>query len=138
LPDLNGDTVSLEEYRGRKLLLVFTDPNCGPCDRIAPELAQLYRQNGQNGLALVMIGRGDVGENRKKAEQNGFNFPVVVQKNWELSKRYGIFATPVAFLINEDGVIARDVAIGADSILDLAEHNRQVMNHSSAEASLSF
>ncbi len=68
-----------------------------------------------------MVGRGDAGENRKKARENEFDFPVVLQKKWELSKQYGIFATPVAFLINEEGVIARDVATGADSILELAE-----------------
>jgi len=122
LLDLNGRTVSLADYRGRKLLLVFTDPHCEPCDKIAPELAHLHGQHQANGLALVIIGRGDAEENRKKAELNGFDFPVVLQMKWELSKQYGIFATPVAFLINEEGVIARDVAIGADAILELA-HN---------------
>ena len=120
LPDLSGHEVSLDDYRGRNLLLVFTDPHCGPCDQIAPELARLHRQHKENGLALLMVGRGDAEENRKKAEQNGFEFPVVLQKRWELSKQYGIFATPVAFLINEDGVIAREVATGADAILELA------------------
>jgi len=127
LPDLSGRTVSLEDYRGRKVLLVFTDPHCGPCDQIAPELARLHRQHQENGLALVMVGRGDAEENRKKARQNGFEFPVVLQKKWELSKQYGIFATPVAFLINEEGVIARDVATGADAILELAQ--RGLGNH---------
>jgi hypothetical protein len=70
-----------------------------------------------------MVGRGDVEENRLKAEQNGFEFPVLLQRKWELSKRYGIFATPVAFLIGEDGVIARDVAEGGDEILKLAKHD---------------
>jgi peroxiredoxin len=123
LPDLNGHVISPEEYRGRKLLLVFTDPHCQPCDEIAPELARLHRQHQANGLALMMVGRGDTEENRKKAEQNGFDFPVVLQKKWELSKQYGIFATPVAFLINEEGVIERDVAAGADAILELIHHD---------------
>jgi len=138
LPDLSGRTVSLEDYRGRKLLLVFTDPHCGPCDQIAPELARLHRQHQANGLALVMVGRGDADENRKKARKNEFDFPVVLQKNWELSKQYGIFATPVAFLIDEAGVISCDVAIGADSILELAKGNLRVMDHSSVGTSLSF
>ena len=120
LPDLSGRTVSLEEYRGRKLLLVFTDPHCGPCDQIASELARLHREHQANVLQVLMVGRGEAEENRKEARQNGFDFPVVLQKKWELSKQYGIFATPVAFLINEEGIIARDVATGADAILELA------------------
>jgi peroxiredoxin len=128
LPDLSGRTVSLKDYRGRRLLLVFTDPHCGPCDRIAAGLARFHQQLQANGLALVMVGRGDAGENRKKAKQNRFDFPVVLQKQWELSKQYGIFATPVAFLISEEGIIAKDVAIGPDAILELAQ---RLLNHES-------
>ena len=72
------------------------------------------------GSALILVARGDVEENRRKADEHGFEFPVVVQDRWKLSKEYGIFAVPVAFLIDEDGVIARDVARGVDEILALA------------------
>jgi peroxiredoxin len=71
-------------------------------------------------LSVIMVGRGDAEANRRKAEEHGFRFPVVLQKTWELSREYGIFATPVGFLIDERGVIARDVAKGADAILQLA------------------
>jgi peroxiredoxin len=67
-----------------------------------------------------MVARGDPEENRCKAQEHGFEFPVVLQERWKLSKEYGIFATPVAFLIDEDGVIARNVAQGVDEILALA------------------
>jgi peroxiredoxin len=69
---------------------------------------------------VVLVGRGSEEENRNQAEKFGFEFPVVLQDKWKLSKEYGIFATPVAFLIAEDGVIARDVAVGKDAILALA------------------
>lgn len=120
LPDLGGRTVSLEDYRGRRVMLVFSDPNCGPCDALAPDLIRLEREHRDNNLAVVMVSRGDPKENRRKAKQHGFEFPVVVQQKWKLSKQYGIFATPVAFLIDEQGVIARDVAVGAGQILALA------------------
>ena len=44
----------------------------------------------------------------------------MLQQGWRLSKQYGIFATPVAFLIDEEGVIERDVARGPTAILELA------------------
>jgi len=120
LPDLQGRMVSLEEYRGRQVLLVFSDPHCRPCDELAPHLVRLHRNHSNNGLALILVGRGDPGENRRKAEQHGFQFPIVLQEKWKLSKEYGIFATPVAFLIREDGVIAKEVAVGTEAILALA------------------
>jgi hypothetical protein len=46
-------------------------------------------------------------------------FPVVLQPHWEISRRYAMFATPIAYLIGEAGVIAHDVAVGEDAILKL-------------------
>jgi hypothetical protein len=59
-------------------------------------------------------------ENREKAKRHGLNFPVVLQKKWEVSKLYAMFATPVAYLIDERGVVAAEVATGPEPILDLA------------------
>jgi len=120
LPDVNGRTVSLEQFRNRNVLLVFSDPQCGPCDALAPELARLHQKHAGNGLDFVMVGRGDPEQNKKKAIEHGIAFPVVMQEKWKLSKQYGIFATPVAFLIGKDGLIARNVATGRDEILALA------------------
>ena len=120
LPDIHGGTVSLDQFRGRKLLLVFSDPQCAPCDQLAPKLAELHRKHENNGLAVVMVGRGDPEQNKKKAAQHGIEFPVVLQEKWKLSRQYGIFATPVAFLVGKDGVIARNVATGPDEIMTLA------------------
>lgn len=120
LPDIHGRTTTLEEFRGRRVLLVFTDPHCGPCDLLAPELARLHKEHRDNGMAFVMVGRGDAEENRRKAAEHGFEFPVVLQDRWKLSKEYGIFATPVAFLVDEEGVITRNIGVGADEVLALA------------------
>ena len=120
LPEVRGGTVALEDYRGRRVLLVFTDPNCGPCEDLAPHLARLDREHRDDGPALILVARGDAEEARRKADHHGFAFPVVVQERWNLSREYGIFVVPVAFLIDEEGVIADDVARGVDEILALA------------------
>src|SRR5262249_8336347 len=39
LPDLDGRTVSLADFRGRRVLLVYWNPTCGFCDMIGPDLA---------------------------------------------------------------------------------------------------
>ena len=118
LPDLDGRQESLVAYRGRRVLLVFSDPRCGPCNDVAPELVRLHAHNPA--LQIVMVSRGELTENRTKAQEHGFPFPVVLQDGWKLSKAYGIFATPVAFLIDEEGTIAKPVAIGADAIVAIA------------------
>jgi peroxiredoxin len=121
LPDLTGRLASLDQYRGGRVLLVFSDPNCGPCDQLAPKLADLHRRHAGNGFSILMVGRGDAQENRRKATEHGLEFPVLLQDRWKLSKEYGTFATPVAFLIGKDGIIEQNVAEGAEKILALAE-----------------
>ncbi len=117
LPQLDGGELALAELRGQTVLLVFSDPECGPCQALAPQLEQLQRR--QPDLKLVMISRRDEDANRKKVAELGITFPVLLQKEWEISKLYGIFATPVAYLIDATGVIVHDVAKGADAILEL-------------------
>jgi peroxiredoxin len=125
LPDLQGRAVSLEEYRGRRLFLFFSDPQCGPCDELAPHLVRLHREFAQDGMGVIVIGRGSAEENRRKVEQHGFQFPVLLQdRKWKVSKEYGTLATPAAFLIGEDGVITKDAAVGKDAVLALALDGR--------------
>jgi peroxiredoxin len=120
LPGLDGSMHSLADYHGKEVLLVFSAPYCGPCDALAPELVQLHERR-PDGLDIVMISRGDVEENRRKADAFRYPFPVALQRSWEVSKEYGMFATPIGYLIGTDGVIEHDVAVGKDAILALVE-----------------
>jgi peroxiredoxin len=117
LPRLDGGELALEEFRGRRLLLVFSDPDCGPCAELAPALEQFHR--GGSGVQVLMISRRDPEANRQKVAELGLTFPVVLQRHWEISMLYGMFATPIAYLIDERGVLATDVAVGAQPIQDL-------------------
>lgn len=117
LPDVHGDEVALDDYRGRRVLLAFTDPDCGPCETILPELEALHDQGD---MAVLMISRGDPDANRRKVDEHGIGFPVLLQNHWEVSRRYGIFVTPVSFLIDEQGVTEAAVARGAEDVRAMA------------------
>jgi len=118
LPRLDGKVdLSLSELRGKRVLLVFSSPHCGPCNALAPELEKFHRDHP--GLEVLMISKGEPEENRAKVKEHGLTFPVVLQQNWEISRLYAMFATPIAYLIDEEGVIISDVAVGAEAILAL-------------------
>ncbi|HET6386316.1 MAG TPA: redoxin domain-containing protein [Armatimonadota bacterium] len=112
-----AETLSLESFRGQRLLLIFSDPNCGPCRELAVKLEQQWRENAS--AQILMISRGDPAVNGEKIAEQQLTFPVVLQRQWEISKLYGMFATSIAFLIDEHGVIIRDVAVGVDPFLQL-------------------
>jgi peroxiredoxin len=125
LPRLDGTELSLNEFRGQRVLLVFSDPNCGPCNQLAPQLEQLHRRTTD--LQVLMVSRGDLETNRAKVAEHGLTFPVVLQRQWETSREYGMFMTPIAYLIDEQGIIGADVMVGGDAILALATGKEQTM-----------
>jgi peroxiredoxin len=118
LPRLDGrGDLALSELRGRRVLLVFSSPHCGPCLTLAPHLEKFHCAHPE--LEVVMISKGEPKENLAKVKEHGLTFPIVLKQQWEISRRYALFATPIAYLIDEAGVIAHDVAVGADAILAL-------------------
>jgi peroxiredoxin len=125
LPRLDGTKLSLKDYRGHRILLVFSDPNCGPCNQLAPQLEQLHRR--VTDLKILMISRGDLEANRLKADEHELTFPIVLQQRWEISREYEIFATPVGYLIDEQGIIAADVAMGNAAIIALTTPKEELM-----------
>lgn len=130
LPRVGGGELSLDEYAGRRVLLVFSDPACGPCNTLAPELERKSRETA--GTPILMVSRGGEEANLRKIEEHGLTFPVVLQQHWEISRAYGKFATPIAYLIDEDGRIAAPAAVGVDPILKLwlsAGQGRSTWNH---------
>ena len=117
LPGLDGRQHSLADYHGRRVLLIFTDPECGPCNQLLGELIPLkYRPTYPE---VLIISRGDPSANMAKFLQRPMPFPVVLQKHWEISREYALFATPIGYLINEEGVISAPVASGPAAILNL-------------------
>ena len=118
LPRLDGGELALADYRGRRALLVFSDPGCGPCEQLAPHLERLHRERPD--LQVLMISRQDRETNRQKVAKLGLTFPVALQQNWEVSRLYAMFSTPMGYLIDEQGVLASDVAAGVEPVLALA------------------
>jgi len=122
LPALDGSDIALNSFRGRPVLLVFSDPDCPPCNELLPKLEQIHRKSED--LQVLVIGRGDLEANRDKVKKLGLTFPVVLQRSWEISRAYGMFSTPIGYLVDDDGVLVEDVAVGGNRILALAAQHR--------------
>jgi methylamine dehydrogenase accessory protein MauD len=102
LPGVSGAEISLHDFAGYKVLLVFTQTGCGPCSRIVTELNQLH-DAGE--VRVLAVNNGDLEGARKWAAEASIRFPVAAQERFSTSKSYEVFATPFAFLIDERGVV---------------------------------
>jgi len=115
LPALAGGTVSLADLlgRGQPVLLVFSDPGCGPCTAFAPELADWQRRlAGELTIAVVERWNGTL---HVGADEHGL-LDVLLQREREVSDAYRAYGTPSAVLISQDGRVASLVAGGATAI----------------------
>jgi methylamine dehydrogenase accessory protein MauD len=117
LPSANGKEISLQDFAGRKVLLVFTQSGCSPCKTIVPELNRLGPVE-----QVLVINNGDAESTRKWSAAVGARFPVLAQDKFSISKRYQVFATPFAFLIDEKGIIA------SKGIISNRQHIRYVLS----------
>ena len=136
LPLLDGrGNLSLQDFRERRLLIVFSSPHCEPCNKLAPQLEAFHR--GRPDVEVVLISKDDPSENLAKVKEHGLSFPVVLQQGWTTSRSYAIFATPAAYLI-EQGIIASDVVVGVEPILHLltsiVPHEMAAMRERSSKA----
>ena len=73
LPRLDGGDLALAAYHGRRVLLVFSNPGCGPCEQLAPHLERLHRERPN--LQVLMISRQDQETNPAEVWETGVNLP---------------------------------------------------------------
>ena len=119
IPDVNGGRLTLEGTldHGKPVLLLFTDPRCGPCNALLPDLGEWSRRFKAD-LTVAVVSAGNVDDNRAKASAHGLT-AVGVQEWPDVSTPYGVIATPTAVLVDADGVIRNPNANGRNEIRDL-------------------
>ena len=115
----SGESVTLTDLlaRGRRVLLVFFSPSCGPCVRIAPELARWQREFADT-LTVVVLSSGAPEAVLERARQHELR-DVLVDERGEVAKAYGSRGTPGAILIDPNGAVASAHASGDGEINDL-------------------
>ncbi len=107
LDQVSGGRLSLDDLRGKAVLLDFWDTWCPPCRRAMPHLQELS-QEYQDQLVVVGVALGQEGAAKVKSfiEQRGFTFPFVYG-NVEVFQKFGVQSLPTTLLLDKDGVIVK-------------------------------
>jgi peroxiredoxin len=119
LEGLYGETLTLDSLRssGRLVMLLFTDPGCGPCNALLPEIGRWQEEHSEK-LSIALISWGSVEENKAETSEHGLT-KVLLQKDWEVSEAYEVRGTPSALVVRPDSTIGSPVVGGAEAIRDL-------------------
>jgi hypothetical protein len=121
LPDASGGMSSFDGLVARQLpiVLVFSDPGCGPCSVLMPDVRR-WQEDLDDRVTVAVISGGSLADNLAKAEAYGLR-RVMVDQTHNVFHAFGVNATPTAILINRRGVIAAPTAAGVPAIVDLVE-----------------
>jgi methylamine dehydrogenase accessory protein MauD len=121
LPGLHGEHLTLGSLRaaGKPVLLLFTDPGCGPCSALLPRVARWQREHAGK-LTLALVSRGSAEDNRGPSDEHGVS-SVLLQRDREVAEAYEAPGTPAAVLVSPEGMVASGVAFGPDAVVGLME-----------------
>src|SRR5207245_1043041 len=84
VPLLEGGELTLAAHRGRRVLLVFWDPQFGPCLPLISRLEAIHRRS--SALTILTISRGSEQVHRDLVAELGLTFPIGLQRYWEVSR----------------------------------------------------
>ncbi len=86
-------------------LLVFLETDCPTCRLICPYLNKLVQKIGPENFNIIGISQDDEASTREFVAQTQVSFPVVVDRDLEVSRRYDPMAVPALFLIDSQGEV---------------------------------
>lgn len=113
--DVFNRQISSEDLHGKQTLVAFWSLTCGYCDKMLDDLREWDKTKGADEPNLLIMSDGEAEPHRKL----NFQSPVVLDKDREISIELGMSGTPSAVLINENGKIVSETAVGADNIWSL-------------------
>lgn len=111
LSDLNGETRSLEDFRGSTVLLHFWASWCEPCREEFPALKDLWKSLGGEDFVILAVAEDSAERIRPYVEEHGVEFPVLIDQYGGVMRAYGVSVIPVSVVIDRDGMI-RAVLVG--------------------------
>lgn len=107
---VDGEIVSLSDFSGRPLLVIFLCNHCPFVIHLRAALAEFAREYRERGLGIVGISSNDIGTHpqdgpelmKVEAEQAGYVFPYLYDETQGIAKAYHAACTPDFFLFDSD------------------------------------
>lgn len=113
---LDGRQIDQEYFRGRRTLAVFLSTTCSHCLSVADQLRRIENStSARPEVEFVVFTDGEP----EAAKGFGLESPVIIEKDFATAIKLGMFGAPSAVLVNEEGIIETETAVGGPAIWSL-------------------
>ena len=111
LPNIDGQQVSLQQYRGKVVFLNFWATWCIPCREEMPVLERLHQTYHAQDLAIVSIDLKESADQVKTFfQKHSLSFPALLDQDGSVFRDYLVAGMPTTYLIDREGtLLARGV-----------------------------
>lgn len=106
--DLQGNSFSLEQLKGKSVIINFWATTCPGCVVEIPALVELSHQYASKNLVIIGVAMDYDPESqvREMVRQKNMTYPVVLDTNGEIAKAFdNVTLTPTTFFISKTGTI---------------------------------
>ena len=104
LQNLEGETVSLDQFRGQTVVLNFWATWCGPCRTEIPQFSSFATAN-PDVVVLGVATDGSAAELRHAVKRLGIDYPVLIDDG-VTSSVYGVETLPTTVIVDADGQVS--------------------------------
>lgn len=115
LQTVDGETVSLSDYRGRPVVLNFWATWCTPCREEMPLLQDSYEAHAEEGLVVIGVNVRETPEAIERfLDEVIIDFPILLDSDTAVVNRYLVTSLPMTFFIDRNGRL-RTLVVGGMS-----------------------
>ncbi|MEO8512458.1 MAG: TlpA disulfide reductase family protein [Ignavibacteria bacterium] len=108
MSDINGNSISLADLKGKVVLIDFWASWCVPCKKSMPHIIELYNNRTDSLFTVIAV---NVDEEKSKINEFAgsinvtFPFPVIFDKESKLPSIYSVEGMPTTVIIDKEGII---------------------------------
>lgn len=114
LSTLDGEEIAFSQLRGRPMLINLWASWCLPCRAEMPAIQTVYDEYADRGFLVLAVNATNQDSHSDViafTRNNGLTFPILLDEDGEVSRKYALQALPTSYFVDSHGII-REVVVG--------------------------
>ncbi|MFC1991764.1 TlpA family protein disulfide reductase [Chloroflexota bacterium] len=106
LTDLDGNQVSLSDFRGKTVFLNFWATWCPPCRAEMPEMESVYQEYKDKEVVIIGVDIQETEETvRQFVQEGGYSWTFLLDTSGTVAADYEVVAIPTSLFLDKEGII---------------------------------